>query len=253
LTGVTADFIIHPPSCGMRPEPAVSAPFCCRNMTTENPGLQLSSRSVMPDVLLRGQATCAQRHCRVAAVGLCWLLVVAPVAAAQSGAEERLSSRPLPFEIVQVMPVAPIYPLSKQQIEELEKWVRDFTEWQKWADVWLNRRQPGKWAYARERKQKPDPPVWLEGVCEGLADDDRLVQACELLAVWREGAIAARNRQAAKTSLMQAEAPAKSVWWRHVHVDGLWSTTRSDVSVLGLFGAHVTIPVAGRLQVFVVP
>src|SRR5262249_19032211 len=33
----------------------------------------------------------------------------------------------------------------------------------------------------------------------------------------------------------------------------LWSTTRSDVSVLGLFGAHVTIPVAGRLQVFVVP
>jgi hypothetical protein len=253
LTGVAADFIIGLPSCGMRPEPAVSALFCCRDKTNENSGFQPSRRSVLLDARLRGEAIRAHRHCRVTAVVLCWLLAVAAVSAAQSTDEERLSSRPLSFELIQVMPERPVHVLSEQQIEQLEKWTRDFAEWQKWADRWLNRRQPGKWAYSQERKQKPDPPVWLDGECELLADDDRLVHVCELLAEWREDPIAAKNRQAAATSLIQAETPTKSVWWRHLHVDGLWSTARSDVSVLGLFGAHITIPIAGRLQVFAVP
>jgi hypothetical protein len=236
----------------MKPEPAVPALFCCRE-TNENPGFQPSSRSVLLDARLRGEAMRAYRQCKVTAAVLCCLLAVATVSAAQSTDEEALSSRPLPFELIQAMPDPPVLVLSEQQIEQLEKWTREFAEWQKWADRWLNRRQPGKWAYSRERKPKPDPPVWLEGECELLADDDRLVRACELLANWREDPIAARNRQAAATSLIQAETPTKSVWWRHLHVDGLWSTARSDVTVLGLFGAHVTIPIAGRFQVFAVP
>ncbi|PWT84300.1 MAG: hypothetical protein C5B57_05105 [Blastocatellia bacterium] len=195
---------------------------------------------------------CAYRH-GMTAVVLCWVFGVTTISAAQSIDEERLFSRPIPFELVQLMPELPVHLVSARHIQQLEQWTREFTEWKKWSDRWFNRRQPGKWAYAAERKQKPDPPVWLEGACELPADDAQLVQACELLASWREDPIVAKNRQAAATSVTQAEAPTKSVWWRHLHVDGLWSTTRSDVTVLGLFGAHITIPIAGRFQVFAVP
>ena len=143
--------------------------------------------------------------------------------------------------------------LSQLQIEEVEQWTREFDEWQKWAARWLNRRQPGFWASALERTKKPDPPVWLEDACELLADDDQLARPCKLLAEWRDDLVTAKNRQASAAAVVQREAPTKTSWWRHAHLDAMWSTTQSNVTAFGILGAHLTMEVEGRFQVFVAP
>src|SRR5262249_19121856 len=35
--------------------------------------------------------------------------------------------------------------------------------------------------------------------------------------------------------------------------DGMWSTTQSNISAFGVLGAHFTIDVSGRLQIFAAP
>jgi len=172
---------------------------------------------------------------------------------AQVSHEDSLSARPIPFQLIELAPAPPVLTLSTEQLQELDQWTRDFTEWQKWTDLWLNRRQSGKWQYAVERRKKPDPPVWLDEACILLAGDDQFVRPCELLASWRGDPVAEKNRRAATATATQDEADTKSVWWRHLHVDGLWSTTQSNTTALGLFGVHATIDVVGRVQVFATP
>jgi len=182
------------------------------------------------------------------------------VVAAQTSAQTVFESRPLPAHAIaplfDALPSGlPPLVLMTYQVDEVQEWARQYTEWQKWADRWYNKRQPGFWDYALERPGKPDPPVWLDELCTLLSDDPRLVRPCALLASWRLDPVEAVNRQAAAaTALPQPEAPVeKSVWWRHLHVDGMWSTAQSNVSALGLFGAHVTIEVEGRFQIFAAP
>src|SRR4029453_7772869 len=62
-----------------------------------------------------------------------------------------------------------------------------------------------------------------------------------------------RSRKAATAAVAQKEAPANTVWWRHVHLDGLWSPTQPNIAAVGLFGMHLTVEVQGRMQVFVAP
>jgi hypothetical protein len=174
-------------------------------------------------------------------------------ASAQVSNENSLPARPIPFELVHLVPATPVLTLSAEQLQELDQWTRDFAEWQKWADRWLNRKQSGKWAYAVERLKKPDPPVWLDDVCDLLAGDAEFGRPCELLAYWRGDPIAERNRRATAATASQTETVTKSAWWRHLHVDGLWSTTQSNAAAFGLLGAHVTIEIEGRLQVFAAP
>ena len=52
---------------------------------------------------------------------------------------------------------------------------------------------------------------------------------------------------------MATPEATNSVWWQHLHLDGLWSTTQSNMAAFGVFGAHVTMPIEGRLQIFVAP
>jgi hypothetical protein len=182
------------------------------------------------------------------------LLVVVPTSFAQSGIAEQLPARPLPSSApIQLIEEPHVIVVTQQQIEELAQWTRAFTDWQKWADRWLNRRQPGKWSYLVERQKRPDPPAWLHDTCELLGDDSRLAEACDLLVAWRDDPIATKNRQTTNAAMIHEESPAKSSWLQHVHVDGLWSTTQSNMNAFGLFGAHVTVDVKGRVQVFVVP
>jgi len=144
--------------------------------------------------------------------------------------------------------------LSDERLRELDQWIEAFDEWDRWADRWLNRRQRGRWAYALERGTKPDPPAWLDDACGLIPDDDRFVRACGLLATWREDLSAATTRRSLAAAANQQERPVtKSVWWRHLHVDGMWSTTQSNVTSFGIFGAHMTVDVEGRLQVFATP
>jgi hypothetical protein len=180
-------------------------------------------------------------------------LFVAP-GFAESATDDRLPARPLPIATpMHLIDELPVLVVTQEQFEELEQWTADFSEWQQWADRWLNRRQPGKWSYIVERQKKPDPPVWLPDFCELLSDDDRLEDGCRLLAAWRDDTIGARNRHTATAARTQQEAPTKTSWLQHLHVDGLWSTTQSSMIAFGLFGAHATVDVKGRVQVFVVP
>jgi hypothetical protein len=189
---------------------------------------------------------------KIAIAVLCCSMRVAS-ASAQVSNENSLSARPIPFELIQLVPATPVVTLSAEQVQELDQWTRDFAEWQKWADRWLNHRQSGRWAYAVDRHQKPDPPVWLGDVCDLLAGDGEFVRPCELLASWRENPVAERKRRARAATASQTEAVTKSAWWRHLHLDGLWSTTQSNNAAVGLFGAHVSVEIEGRLQVFAAP
>ncbi len=191
---------------------------------------------------------------RIIPIGLVLFSVVGPAAlsAAQPTADDRLPARPLPA-LGQLVPEPVALTLSDQQIQELHQWVRDFTAWQAWADRWLNRRQPGKWASFVDRKKKPDPPMWLDDACALFGDDPQLSEACNLLPTWRQDPIAARNSRIAAAGLLQQEAVTKTAWWQHVHLDGLWSTTQVHATVFGLFGAHVGADVVGRVQVFIAP
>jgi hypothetical protein len=49
------------------------------------------------------------------------------------------------------------------------------------------------------------------------------------------------------------EAPERSVWWEHVHVDALWPMTQAGSSVYGVLGMHVTMSLTARLGVFIAP
>ena len=188
----------------------------------------------------------------VAAFGLAFLTAIAPVSAQPPASEVPLAARPLPVDPSDAAPRVVVVP-SPGEMQELEQWTRDFAAWQKWADRWLNHRQPGKWSYLVERNQKPDPPAWLPGLCELLGDDDQFARSCELLANWREDPVAARSRQAAVAAPLQKESPTKTAWWQHMHVDGLWTSTQSNMAAFGLFGTHFTIEVEGRLHVFAAP
>jgi hypothetical protein len=183
----------------------------------------------------------------------CCLTVVPHVLSAQAAADPPLPSRPIVFEILPLVPQPTVSMPSQEQLDDLARWMHDFDEWQKWADVWLGRRQPGFWSNYAERNKKPDPPDWLEDTCTWLADDEQLRDGCARLVVWREDPISVKNRRAASAAQVQHEAPTKSVWWQHLHLDGMWSTTQSNSLVFGLLGAHVTVEIQGRLQIFVAP
>jgi hypothetical protein len=181
---------------------------------------------------------------------LCCLTVVS-VCSAQPA--EPLPARPIPMQAVDVVTVAPTLVLSQQHLQELDQWVTDFVAWQEWAERWLNHRQPGFWSYRTERHKKPDPPVWLNDVCGLLGGDEQFGRPCELLAAWRDDVVLGKTRRVAAVGPIHTEAPAKTAWWQHLHVDGLWSATQSSMTPFGLFGAHYTIKVEGRLQIFAAP
>src|SRR5262245_36343874 len=191
--------------------------------------------------------------------GLVWSAVVliclgvSSISSAQFPEENQLPARPLPVEFLQLVPEPGVIVLSEEHLQEADAWARDFDAWQRWADRWFNKRQPGFLASSVERSKRPDPPVWLADICVLLADDDRLKHACQLLDQWRQDPLMPKSLQAAAAAPMQKEKPVNSVWWRHLHVDGLWSTTQTNTSVFALFGVHATIDVYGRAQIFAAP
>jgi len=136
--------------------------------------------------------------------------------------------------------------------EELERWVHGFTAWQEWSEQWLNRRQPG-WFGTQSRRARPDPPSWLDAECQVFIEAEGLFQrACELLAIWKDPDVADARRERADAQL-QREAPTKTKWWEHVHLDVLWPMTQLGASTYGVVGTHVTMEMSDRLQIFVAP
>jgi hypothetical protein len=138
------------------------------------------------------------------------------------------------------------------RLEELRAWVAEFSAWQEWSDEWLNKREPG-WFGARARRQKPDPPVWLDAECSQVIEAEGvLLQGCDLIDIWKDPN-SARLRDRQVTTRLQRESPTNTRWWEHVHLDLFWPMTQLGTSAYGVVGTHVTMEVTDRFQIFVAP
>ena len=142
----------------------------------------------------------------------------------------------------------------EHRLGEVQQWIGDFQEWQEWNALWRNKREPG-WLGARERRVRPDPPVWLAAECHDaiVQEGETLARACSLLSEWKDDDEVARLRQQTANARMLLEEVHKTVWWEHLHFDALWPMMQLHGSVFGVVGMHATIEVAGRFQIFVAP
>jgi hypothetical protein len=142
----------------------------------------------------------------------------------------------------------------EHRLLEMRQWIADYEKWQQWSATWRNKREPG-WVHARDRRVRPDPPPWLGGECADVVfqDNEIVANACRLWADWNDDQRAAQVRQQTASARTQHEAPTKTIWWEHVHLDALWPMTQWSGSVYGVLGVHATIDVAGRFQVFAAP
>ena len=138
------------------------------------------------------------------------------------------------------------------RLDELRAWIHAYTEWKEWFDKWKGKVEPG-WFGSRERRTKPDPPAWLSDYCRvtPVPDGDYAI-GCELLADWGEDPVAAAIKERIRAERANREAPARSKWWRQIHIDALWLTPQVPASY-GVIGVHVALKVAGRVHLFVAP
>ena len=83
------------------------------------------------------------------------LSVVATSAAQAVDDQDVLPSSPV------ALPGFLIPPMDSSEVNhrmtELKEWVRDYTEWKRWSDEWLNRTESG-WLAARQRRVRPILP-----------------------------------------------------------------------------------------------
>jgi hypothetical protein len=180
------------------------------------------------------------------------MLLPARPASALADQEPVLPSRVL--DTAEIQFAMPDVVTWEHRLREVQQWIGDFQKWQEWNALWRNRLEPG-WMGARERKVRPDPPIWLAAECHDaiVQEGATLAHACRLLSEWKDDDDVARLRQETTNARMQREEVHKTVWWEHVHLDALWPMTQLHGSVFGVVGMHATIEVAGRFQIFVAP
>lgn len=193
------------------------------------------------------------RGCRLAIIILLWLLSGTSESVGQTTGEDVLPSRPISIDPAELALGGPAVAVTDERLRELDAWMRDYAAWQKWADRWLNHRQPGKLVPVADRREKPDPPAWLGDACDLLGGDQEFAAACAMLDSWKDNPVDLKTRRTAAAATAQSEAPTKTLWWQRIHLDGLWTSAQSNVSAFALFGSHLTIEVEGRLQIFAVP
>jgi len=165
-----------------------------------------------------------------------------------------VSSRAIPADTSAVIAAPDLLMSSAERDAELQRWIQEYTAWQEWFTQWSGRLQPGWFTASRDRRQKPEPPVWLPERCLGVFDDeDVLAGACALLADSRDEQGPARVRQVRAAVVGKREEAPKTTWLKYVHVDLLWPAMQWQSNVYGVIGMHLATPVGGRLQIFTAP
>lgn len=174
------------------------------------------------------------------------LLSSASPASAQARA--RLPSTPF------LIPPAPDA-VNAEDRRELDAWVAATRKWQHMDKRWHN--EPAHDIFGRivDRVPKPPPPQWLEARCivVGTASTGALGPACRMLAGLAED-VEDVTAQAMRTATAAARAgrekPSRDTFLTRVHIDGLWTSTASDVRIYGLVGSHISLVDVGRVQFF---
>jgi hypothetical protein len=142
--------------------------------------------------------------------------------------------------------------LPEQRFDELAKWLKEYHAWEKWFEVWGNRVVHNFddqliW----DRKQRPEPPVWLEAECQGYFDADGLLaSACHIFRHWDDQPLLIlqrRNSPLATSGGMVDDRVVKSSFFKRVHVTGLWMQARyPDTPAYGILGMQVGVFETGR-------
>jgi hypothetical protein len=143
-----------------------------------------------------------------------------------------------------------------EQQKALVHWLADMKKWQRFDRHWHNEPAHGVSGRIAERMTQPPPPDWVARVCARLSPREvatasgRVGQACRLLAGLSEDLVAVEIAQQTQAAQADKERPAKGTFFSRVHLDGLWSTTSSDVRYYGLIGTHISLVDIGRVQFF---
>jgi hypothetical protein len=160
---------------------------------------------------------------------------------------------PLPSTPVLLPP--PPDAMSVEQRADLDAWVAAMRKWQRMDRRWHN--EPAHDAFGRivAREPKPAPPDWLADRCAALGEGVKtspgaLSVGCRILAELREDVPAQEMRTATEASRVARERVEKNTFLTRFHIDGLWTSTASDVRLYGLVGSHISLVDAGRVQFF---
>lgn len=188
-----------------------------------------------------------RRLLRVALAFACLLLTCRTAAAQQP---PLLPSSPF------VIPESRPPQLSEEQERELARWIDEMSKWQRAEKRWPN--QPAHDAYGRIvlRRPQPDAPEWLEPICAGRDEasisllPEQVAGACRLLAGLSVDPEVKALQQQTQNTRANKERLIKGSFLSRVHLDGLWSTTSSDVRFYGLVGSHISLVDVGRVQFF---
>lgn len=164
------------------------------------------------------------------------------------------AQQPLPSHPIPVRVSTPGITADQQQA--LEDWLSAMKAWLRFDERWHNRVAHGRSGAVIARRPQPVAPAWVQASCGQLSPDEtaaapgQLGDACRLLAGLASDATAAELRRRIEAKRADSERPVKGSFFSRVHLDGLWSTTSSDVRYYGLIGTHISLVDVGRIQFF---
>lgn len=176
-------------------------------------------------------------------------LLLALATAGPARAQEPLPSRSIAF-------VTASDGTTAQQQKELATWLADMRKWRHFEKRWHNEPAHGVSGRIVDRMPQPQAPEWVTRVCATLSPRDtalapgQIGAACRLLAGLTEDPVAAEIALQTQAAQADKERPTKGTFFSRIHLDGLWSTTSSDVRYYGLIGTHISLVDIGRVQFF---
>jgi hypothetical protein len=147
-------------------------------------------------------------------------------------------------------------PLSADQERELQQWVQNKAAWDHQQKRWQNGAAHNNYGKIVQRKSQPEPPAWLGVYCTTVvvtrsdAHAPTIERACAMLRQLSVDPEAEAIRQRTATVRVDQEKVHKTSFFSRVHLDGLWSTTSTDLRYYGLVGSHISLVDVGRVQFF---
>lgn len=185
-------------------------------------------------------------RCSIALLSICALFAAAvPV---------RAQSTPLPSHPLTLSP--PPAPLTADESRELDAWLRDMQKWEKAEKRWHNEPAHDPFGRIIKRVTEPPAPAWLASRCDVLTATavatwpGPLGTACRLIAQLDADPGAEAIHAATVAQRANNEQLLKNSFLTRVHIDGLWTTTSTDVRFYGLVGSHISLVDIGRVQFF---